>query len=518
MAVLTQTKPSGSVLAQRGLAARGLQLRLFLTCWLIYLLHFSPFLVKEQFLAMSLAEKHSIHVDDYVDLHSDLFEMPGRGTYMGGNPGASFLAAVPYALALPVVNRVAPVSPPRPGEQVMASYKEDRPNRLAFYRQVRQRGMDVRLGLAGMITSVFFMAPLSALGAVVMFRLFGRFGLSEKQALWFTLLYAFGTPVFFRSATLSPNLVEALFSLFAFALLWRPADTELDRVGWRYFVAGLLAGWTVLTDYSGVAAVGMLGLLVLAQRKNKPFWPALKTSLRFAAGALLPIALLLYYQWYCFGSAWLPSQYYMAKKYFLGYPSERGFGRPLPSALWALLFDPLYGLLVFAPIFAVALYHPVLVWRRRNKVPSQVAIFCWAFSVLIWVFFSCVHYTVRHQWQEGFRYLVPVIPFLFLLVADVVARLPRVLAYLLVLAAVVETWCLAMVRENPLDSLARVLLHGFELPWLTTLVKAAPQYFPVLAEGASPVVLFLVWGVLIWGIWRLRDPWRPADSEPEKSW
>jgi hypothetical protein len=94
----------------------------------------------------------------------------------------------------------------------------------------------------------------------------------------------------------------------------------------------------------------------------------------------------------------------------------------------------------------------------------------------------------------------------------VLARIPRVLAYIAAFAAVMETWCLAMVREDPLDSILRVTFKGFELPWLTTLVKTSAQYMPWLKDGASPLVLFLVFGLLIYGIWKLRDPWRAVDS------
>jgi hypothetical protein len=492
----------------------GMQVRLFLTCWLIYVLHFSPYVYRELYLTMSLAEKHSVHVDEYVDLHPDLFVMPGRGTFLGHNPGTSILAAIPYALALPLVNRIAPVRPPKPGEKVSAEYKEVHEDRVDFYRKVRERGLDVHLGAAAMVTSCFFMAPLTALSVVVMYRLFLRLNLSLKLSLWMSLLYAFGTPVFFRTATLNLNLLVALLSLFAFALLWWPSGARAGREPVRYFLAGLLAGWSVVTDYTGVITVGTLGLFALAcQLERKSLWLAVKGALWFVAGTVGPLAFMLFWQWYCYGNPWLPAQYHMPKKFFLGYASERGFGRPLPAALWGLLFDPLYGLLVFAPVFAVALYHPALLLRRKNLVPPAVALFACGFFVVLWVFCSCIHYTLRFQWQDGIRYIIPAVPFLFLLVADVLVHVPRALCYLVALAAVAESWCLAMVRENPVESIARVLLHGFELPWLTSLSKAAPQYFPLLAEGDSPIPLFLLWGVVIWVIWRLRDPWRSMDPE-----
>ena len=97
------------------------------------------------------------------------------------------------------------------------------------------------------------------------------------------------------------------------------------------------------------------------------------------------------------------------------------------------------------------------------------------------------------------------------------ARIPRAVAWTVGIAAAMEMWCLAMVREVPLESIQRVFVTGPEMPWLTTLIKTATQYAPQLKDGASPFGLFVVTGLLIWAIWRARDPWapmeRPANAE-----
>jgi hypothetical protein len=153
-------------------------------------------------------------------------------------------------------------------------------------------------------------------------------------------------------------------------------------------------------------------------------------------------------------------------------------------------------------MLALALYHPRLIRRGRNRVPAQVSLMVCVLSAALWVFCSSIHYTLRHQWQDGVRYMVPLVPFVFLLVADVMARIPRSLAWFVGLAAVFETWCLAMVREAPWTSISRVFLSGLELPWLTTLTRAAPQYVPALTKEVSPLPLFVLLILMLWGIWR----------------
>jgi hypothetical protein len=506
-AVLDKSVSVGDARHHAGLS--GIKLRLFLTCWIIYALHFSPYIYRELYLTMSLAEKHSIHVDDYVDLHPDLFVMPGRGSFLGHNPGASILAAIPYWFSLPLVNRIAPVRPPKPGQNISEQYNTPYPDRLQFYQKVRARGLDVHLGAAAAITAVFFMAPLTALSVVVIFVLLRRLRFPFRIALWLALLYAFGTPMFFRTATISLNLLVALLGVFAFALVWSP-DASREREPLRYILAGLIVGYTIVTDYTGIILVfGLGGLALLLQLQEKPFWPALKRCLWLVAGTIPPGLFMLGWQWYCYGSPWTPAQLVMPKKFFMGYPSARGVGWPLPEALWGLLFDPLYGLFVFAPIFVLILYHFVLLRRKQNLVPGRVAAFAWFVLAGTWIFCSCIHYVLRFQWMDGFRYMIPVVPFLFLLLADVLVRIPRWLTFLVAFAAVFETWCLSMVRENPMESILRVVLHGFELPSLTTLANAAPQYFPFLSQGVSPTPLFVVTGVLIWAIWSVPAPGKP---------
>jgi len=497
-----------------GFSVRGIQVRLFLTCWLIYCLHFSPFVTRELYLTMALVERQTVHVDDYVILHADLFVIEGRGSFVGSNPGASILAAIPYALSLPVVNKVAPIRTPKaPGEEKAVSGEERYAQRM-FYVNARRMGIEVRLGAAAAVTAMLFMAPLAAASVVLMFWLFRRLHFALSTSLWLALLYAFGTPVFFRSATLSLNLLVALLAFTAFVLLWWPSGARPDLERWRTFGAGFLAAYAVVTDFSGAVPAAALGIFALAQQmRAKPFPQALRDSLWYLAGAAGPILFLLWFQWYCYGNPFVPVQYYMPKKYFMNYASERGFGAPQPAALYGLLFDPLYGLLTFSPVFAVALYHFVLLWRRQNRVPVNVAVFTWIYSVAFWVFCSMIHYTLRHQWQDGVRYIVPIVPFLFLLVGDVLARIPRVVAYVIAFAAIIEMWCLAMVRVGPLESIMSVFLVGPELPSVTALSKVAAQYFPDMAGKDLPLMFFLVVAVLVWGIWRVRDPWKPIDPE-----
>jgi len=495
--------------------SRSMQWRIFLACWLVYLIHFSPFVTREQYLTMAIAERGTFQVTEYIGMHSDLFSMPGRGDFVGTNPGVAFLAAIPYWLELPVVNRVAPVRP-RPEEAAdKFQYNEERRNRLKFYRLARQRGIDVRLGLVALLTSGFFMAPLAALSALCIFRTSSWLGWNESYAAWMAFFYALGTPVFLRAGTLSLNLTVGLLGLAAFVLIWWPSDPNPQQEHWRYFAAGALGGYAVLTDFTGVPALVAIGIYaLLRQLQEKKFLPALRTTLWTVAGAIPPGVALLWYQWHCYGDPWRPVQSHMPQWVFAGYGSQQGFGWPQPEVLWRLLFDAQFGVLVFAPAFALALYHPVLIRKKQNRVPAHFAWAAWIYFLLLWIFCGCIQYTLRHQWQDGVRYMVPAMLPLFLLVADVLSHVPRWLAGPILFFSFFESWCLAMTRTHPYEAMARVLSTGLQYPWLTTLSNAAQQYFPPLADPNSlwsrslPGVTFgamVVGLVAIWTLWRGRS-------------
>jgi hypothetical protein len=127
----------------------------------------------------------------------------------------------------------------------------------------------------------------------------------------------------------------------------------------------------------------------------------------------------------------------------------------------------------------------------------------------LWLFCGGVNYA-RLQFNTGIRHLAPIFPFLFLLTAVVLMRLPVPARYFVAVLAVAQAWCLAMYRDveiGPLgvmDSVAHVLLGGFQLPALTTLSRlggGVSAYFP---DGVSPLPLFALTAAVLVGIWRPR--------------
>ena len=489
--------------------------RLFVTVFVVYAIHFSSNVVRETYLAVTLGENFSVRVDEYLGLHPDLFFIQGRGAFINSNPGASMFGAIPYALARPIIDGILRAKPELARPKPPGIYDDPRPNRSRFMNEARRRGLDVKLGLAAASMHTGLMVPLGAFGALVMF-FFLRCRLrDERKALLLALLYAFGTPVFFRSAFLNQNAIVAHATLLTFVLLAgcrrseaiEPSQAESRRAvpsSRHIFLAGVLLGITVLCDYSGLA-IGFAFAVWLAASawRDGGSAPMLRALALLAIGAAGPLIVLACYQWVAFGSPFLPAQAYMPPTR-LSVRGWHGFTLPTPSMISANLFDLRFGLFAFCPMLVAALGSPFLVRRNAEEaITTRDSALIFAVGGALLVFASSVQFAAL-QFNTGVRYMVPAVPLLFIALVPILLRLPRAVMLLLVVPTLVISWTVSMMRESVPDSLQRLLTAGPELPWLTVLRKMSGAYVPILAEHSSPLPLFVLMGLGLWFLWRPR--------------
>lgn len=486
-------------------SVRGTAIRLFITCWLVYALHFATNTVREIYPALSLGDHLSFDVSEYAGLHPDIFEVPGRGNFINNNPGASILGAIPYALTRPITDRIVEhvqrVRASNP-EALPGEYNSQYSMAREFYREAYKRGLDVKFGLAAGVTQAFCMAPISALSAAVMFYILVSLTATIRASLMLSLLYAIATPVFYRTAQLNQNLLLCHFALFAFALLWRPWDDPLYPKRPRYFVVGLLCGWAVVLDYSGVVVLFVLSVYGLVRRSSLPREIRSRWDIpQFAIGVAICGAFLMTYQWMSFGNPFYPAQHYMPPAMFTGF-GYHGMDTPHLDLFWRTGFDMRFGLFTSAPLLLLSLYVPGWFNSRTRIVGAREMCCIVIFSSAFFLFCAANQYA-RMQFNSGVRHIVPVVPFLFLLAAGVLRRLPLLFAVLIGIASTYWSWCLAMYRDveqgvGVFESLIHITLEGFRLPWLVTLEKMG------YLTTASATPLLLLSGAIVSAIWTVR--------------
>ncbi len=483
--------------------------RLFFTAWIVFTLHFATDIVREHYPALALGDHLSFDLEGYCGLHPDLFELPGHGCHIGNNPGVSMLAAIPYALARPIIDPLVAMVQARraaSGDSVPPVYNGPSPNSRRFYAQAWQKGLDVKLGLAAFVMQAFCMAPSSAIGVVFIFLVLFHTLRSTRAAMWLALLYAFGTPVLFRTAFLNHNLMLGHIAFAGFVTAWNPGNGTRLSARARHILCGVAGGTALLFDYTGVVLITGLGLYVVVKRwRELGTAEAVRAGAWYVAGTLGPVFLLWFYQYRAFGNPFLPGQHWMPPVLW----SDRGYQGyqfpPDPALLSELLFDYRFGLFAAAPVLLLALAAPFVERGAMRRVPVLELSAMLGLALGTWLFFGGNNYT-RLQFNTGIRYLSCLFPFLFVPAAMVLTRMRPQAAYAWALAALTVAWPLAMYRRvqmplGLLDPVVRTFTAGFTLPALRTLSETTGQYGDFFLHGVSPLPLFALAGAVIYGIW-----------------
>jgi hypothetical protein len=136
-------------------------------------------------------------------------------------------------------------------------------------------------------------------------------------------------------------------------------------------------------------------------------------------------------------------------------------------------------------------------------VGNRETLFIGIFTLTFFLFCAANQYG-RLQFNSGVRYIVPVVPFLFLIVSGVLLRMRPLVAVLVGIFTTYWSWCLAMYRDveqglGVFEAFRQITLNGLRLPWMTTL-----QNMGYLTDGRSALPLLLLSAVMIWTLWKVR--------------
>jgi hypothetical protein len=379
-------------------------------------------------LVRSIVESQTFAIDAYAKTTGDV-SYSGGHVYSNKPPGVAFLAVPVYA-ALLAAERAVGVDP--------TLFKVTTAN--AYVCTVAVCGV-----LGALIPAALF--------------LYGRMsGLANRRWLMaVALVIALGTPLFGYATALFVHVPSAslLFLAFVLAASGRPV------------AAGFLAGLATATNYLCGPPAALIALCLL---------PPPRLLLRYAAGAVLPLAALAAYQSIAFGSfmatsiAHLPPQFTSAHA-FLGV-----FRVPEPAALWGVTFSPYRGLFFTAPILLLAVVGIAPMFRR-----ARPALLIVAGTTL---FFLLANASFNGWWGGhaiSARYLLPIVPFLgvLLLYAD---RVPRVLfAGVALLSIALQTMIAVVDVHVPAD--IQQPLTAYIVPQLVS--GAIPEETPGYRESGG---------------------------------
>lgn len=170
--------------------------------------------------------------------------------------------------------------------------------------------------------------------------------------------------------------------------------------------AGLLAGAAPLVDYQAVFAALPLAIHVVVRLWRRA--DVARALALAAAGAALPIAVLLGYHALCFGSPWRTG--YDASTTFAAFHQRGllGITELRAEAFWGSLFRHDNGLFALSPWWLLAIPGCAALWRIGERGAALVA----ASVALIYVLFISAINFWRGGWEVGPRYITAMLPFL----------------------------------------------------------------------------------------------------------
>ncbi len=460
-----------------------IKIRIFIISWFIFSIHFATNVVREHYPAFSLAEHGSFKVDEYQGFHPDIFVHTNDHSYINNNVASSVIAAVPLLIFRPVLNMLERYEKGKIQQKndSKSVYRTRHTNSIKFLKLAKEKGLSFRFGASAMITTVFLMAPLSSLAVVLMFQILSQRGLSTRQCIWLSLLFSFGTPVFFRTGVLNHNMFIMYAVLLAFYLLWARSG-ERSPVSLKCRLgAGFLCGFGLAVDYSGVIPLMVLyGYLVIRRLSTASLRTSTLESIPFVLGSVPPVLFLLYSQWAMFGNPIYPGQFWMPNVEYID-RGFRGFAFPTLDLFYLNLFDKSYGMYAYGPIMAMGLIPTCFYSDKKLILPRPERLMVIIFFVLFLIFCAANQYS-RVQFNSGFRYLLPVIPLIYLSVCDHLIRIPRRILFLITVPVLTHSWVISMVREPVTESWYRVITEGIQLPWLTVIMATSSREHPLFGS------------------------------------
>ncbi len=254
--------------------------------------------------------------------------------------------------------------------------------------------------------------------------------------------------------------------------MWLVYDATSTAASWRRaLVGGMLAASAITVEYAAAfAGLPLAVLLAWRLRQGAPRAPLLAAI----AGALLPVIALAGYHTAVFGAPWSTGYHHVTDAGFARTHGEGllGLGLPTGASLFEQLVSPWGGLLVWAPLVALALGWALSRWRTLDLEERL------ATAVLLVLTVVVMSLAQTGGWRVGPRYLVLAMP---MAIYGLVRALEAMRGRPLLAAAVLGV----ALASATLDALAATLFphlvpHGN--PWADLLL-------PLAAEGRMPYAL-----------------------------
>jgi hypothetical protein len=312
------------------------------------------------------------------------------------------------------------------------------------------------------------------------------------------IVLGLGTMVLPLSTLMFSHVFTAFLGFAAFWLMIR--EREGPPSFWLLWLAGLLVGYAIGSEYPLAFVAGVLGLFLLSRRECLNPRGIARRAGAYLLGALIGLVPLALYNHYAFGS-WTHLAYADVPRQQSGF---FGIGAPSLRVLSTLLFDS-RGLLTVSPVLIMAAFGTVLLYRRGRRAEAlTIAAVC-----LCYLGYDSGYYLPFGGSFSGPRFLATMLPFLVCPLGLALRRLPGptvALAGASIAATTIATITHPLVGyETETVKWARLLLKGLFQPTIASAYGFGRGWGGIwvfLAPASVGLVL------AVWATPRLPLDWR----------
>ncbi len=434
-------------------------------------------------LVRAIVDNRSFEISDYLEFTENQdYALRGDLRFSDRPPGTALLAAPLYALSALLPGPLAPLAS-----------KHDPQNPRVMY---------------AVLLSVL---AAGATAVLLFWMLRGHWRLTLRASVLATLAFAFGTMTWKYGSLLYSHATSGLMVMAAVALMLRAREQD-------DFWIGLLLGGSVLMEYTNVVFAVIAGAWWMTRRfapQERSAGKPVRRAALFVVGALIPAAVLLWYNTVNFGGPLTLSTFSVdTTRWPQNASLFHDFATPLWVGLPAMLFygSDNQGLFWLAPVSLLGLAGLRGLWQRSRR---EFALIVGGFAGMLLLLSTS---TTFNPYTNDGRYLTPFLGLWFVAVGFGVAGNDGSRELSGLRSAVVFGLLFLSIR-NQIMHIAFSWGHDFDLAALRPL-SVAPENIAALWQALFPNAanVPLWWGMLAIGWWiiRLDLPRRQRDTKLHK--
>ena len=281
-------------------------------------------------------------------------------------------------------------------------------------------GMKVNLQLGRLVTTIFTVSLFSAILAVLLFRFLGQLKKNSKDQLLTTLFFALGTLAFPYSILFFSHQFTAFLGFLGFILAYRIIhkwETWKESTRrWQLCLCGFVTALAVVNEQpAGIILLGVTFYLYFGLPDRKQiFW--------MFPGALLAMMIPLPYNAACFDDPFSSGYQYEITPVFKEGMAQGLMGVTLPTfnAFMGITFSHFRGIFFHSPWLLLVFPGLLSFWKMKEF--RKEWLLC-VYIIIGFLGFNSSYYTWWGGWGIGPRHLIPMLPFMVIVIYSYLPKL-----------------------------------------------------------------------------------------------